>query len=284
MQLWSPLANSDALPRRDLPLRIILVDDDPADRARLAHALNGGGRGEIIAQAATVNEALSEIGRLSPDLVLTETVLPDGHCFDIAMAMLKGMSGRAEERVTLELGPRSEHEIRNALAREVNAERWTSLDRHLQQLADGGRTHHVTFSDLEMTGDAAPGAIVGLRTWDDAKGARRHSLVTRSDLPIEQQISARGATWLDCQNLARTPAATGAGFGQETRDAMAARIDHLAAEGLARRQGQTVTFARDLLDTLAKRDLAEATQSLAARTGLPHQPSASGGNRERRVP
>lgn len=91
MQLWSPLANSDALPRRDLPLRIILVDDDPADRARLAHAMNGGGRGEIIAQAATVNEALSEIGRLSPDLVLTETVLPDGHCFDIAMAMPKGM-------------------------------------------------------------------------------------------------------------------------------------------------------------------------------------------------
>lgn len=115
-----------------------------------------------------------------------------------------------------------------------------------------------------------------LRTWDDAKGERRHSLANRPDLPIERQISARGATWLDRQNLARAPAATGAGFGQETRDAMEARIDHLAAEGLARRQGTTVTFARDLLDTLAKRDLAEAGQSIAARTALPHRPSASG--------
>ena len=34
-----------------------------------------------------------------------------------------------------------------------------------------GRTHHIRFTDIEMTGDAAPGAIVEARTYDDAQGA-----------------------------------------------------------------------------------------------------------------
>ncbi|MBB3890589.1 type IV secretory pathway VirD2 relaxase [Phenylobacterium haematophilum] len=306
----------------------------------------------------------------------------------------EGMRDRAEQRVTLELGPRSEQEIRRALSREVSAGRWTSLDRNLQRLADDGggivnlqpapgesdpsrrtlmlgrasqlerlgladrvapacwtlkpemestlrdlavrndiiksmhrafvgtgrapdparfalhqgtpsdpvlgrltgrglhdeltgsafaviegvdgRTHHLTFTDLEMTGDARPGAIVELRSWEDVKGQTRLSLATRSDLPIEAQVTARGATWLDRQLVAREPIATGAAFGAELREAMAARVDHLATEGLARRQGQAVIFARDLLDTLGRRELADATQAIAARTGLAHRPSAPG--------
>ena len=31
-----------------------------------------------------------------------------------------------------------------------------------------GRTHHLQFSDLEMTGDATPGAIVEARAYEDA--------------------------------------------------------------------------------------------------------------------
>lgn len=49
----------------------------------------------------------------------------------------EGMRGRAEERVTAELGHRTEREIEQALRREVGAERWTSLDRALQRLHDG---------------------------------------------------------------------------------------------------------------------------------------------------
>ena len=50
----------------------------------------------------------------------------------------RGFRARAEERVTLELGPRSEQEIRLALESEVGAERWTSLDRVLRSAADEG--------------------------------------------------------------------------------------------------------------------------------------------------
>ena len=139
-----------------------------------------------------------------------------------------------------------------------------------------GRVHHLRFDDVDMTGDAKPGAVVELRSWEDAKGRMRLSLATRSDLSIADQVTARGATWLDRQLIAREPAATGSGFGEEIRSAMDARADHLAGEGLARRQRQRWVIARDLLNTLRARELDEATAHIAERTGLAHRPSPPG--------
>lgn len=306
----------------------------------------------------------------------------------------RGFRNRAAERVTVELGPRSEQEIQSALEREVEAERWTSLDRALRNAADegagvadlrpggqehdpelrrlmigramrleriglaesagsacwtfkpeleqtlrdlsvrgdiiktmhramtgqgrepdvsgfalhgddfadpvigrlvgrglhdelkgtafaivegiDGRTHHVRFSDLELTGDAKPGAIVEARAYEDAMGRKRLSLATRSDLTLEAQVIAPGATWVDRQLLAREPVVTGSGFGAELRDAMERRIEHLAGEGFARRQGQRVIFAGDLINTLRRRELESATSKLSAETSLPHRSSAEG--------
>ena len=50
----------------------------------------------------------------------------------------RGFRQRAAERVTMELGPRSEQEIRSGLEKEVGADRWTSLDRSLRDMADEG--------------------------------------------------------------------------------------------------------------------------------------------------
>ena len=306
----------------------------------------------------------------------------------------EGMRSRAEERVTLELGPRNEREIDCALGREVEADRWTSLDRRLQRQADDfggvvdlrtppnsqqsraanhligratkleriglatrimpgcwmlkpdleptlrqlgthsdiiktmhralstqglhpetgrfalhdepaaepiigrlverglhdelsgtayavvdatdGRTHYLRFGDMEQTGDTKPGAIVELSHWHDTRGADRHSLTVRSDLALGEQVGARGATWLDRQLVAREPIETAGGFGADVREALAARSEHLASEGLARRQGQRFVFARDLLDELRSRDLADATKAIAARTGLEHAPAQPG--------
>ena len=139
-----------------------------------------------------------------------------------------------------------------------------------------GRTHYLVFSDLEMTGDAKPGAIVETRVYDDAVDHKRLSLATRSDLTIDAQVSAPGATWIDRQLLTKQFALSTGGFGAEVRDAMDRRIDHLAEQGLARRQGQRVIFARDLLNTLRRRELEEVTAKLSAETGLAHRPSAEG--------
>jgi type IV secretory pathway VirD2 relaxase len=66
-----------------------------------------------------------------------------------------GFRARAEERVTLELGPRTQQEIRFALEKEVEAERWTGLDRVLRGAADDGGgvadlRPGVPDSDLEL--------------------------------------------------------------------------------------------------------------------------------------
>ena len=89
-------------------------------------------------------------------------------------------------------------------------------------------------------------------------------------------MTAPGATWIDRQLLAKESPLSGGGFGAEVREAMDRRVDHLVEEGLARRQGQRVIFARDLLNTLRRRDLDDAVAKLSAETGLAHHPSADG--------
>ncbi|MBV8340095.1 MAG: DUF3363 domain-containing protein, partial [Candidatus Eremiobacteraeota bacterium] len=78
------------------------------------------------------------------------------------------------------------------------------------------------------------------------------------------------------QLLTRDPPLSGGGFGAEVCEAMERRVDHLVEERLARRQGQRVIFARDLLDTLLRRDLEEAASTLSATTGLAYHPSTEG--------
>lgn len=53
----------------------------------------------------------------------------------------QGMRERAAELATEWLGPRTELEIQQSLRREVDQERWTSLDRTLQREAQGGLVH-----------------------------------------------------------------------------------------------------------------------------------------------
>ncbi|MEP9355715.1 relaxase/mobilization nuclease and DUF3363 domain-containing protein [Xanthobacter autotrophicus] len=133
-----------------------------------------------------------------------------------------------------------------------------------------GRTHHIRLPDLEATGDGAPGSIVELRRFEDGRGQARVALAVRSDLDIERQITASGATWLDRQALSRAPASLSkGGFGAEVRGAMERRADHLVREGLAERQGQRVTFARDLIETLRKWEVDALGGKLAAETGRP---------------
>jgi hypothetical protein len=112
--------------------------------------------------------------------------------------------------------------------------------------------------------------------YEDANGRKRLSLATRSDLAIEEQVAASGATWLDRQLVAREPLAIGGGFGAEVRDAMDRRVDHLIGRGLAARQGQRITFARDLLNRLHRRELDSAAAKLSAETGLTNEPSGEG--------
>ena len=327
--------------------------------------------------------------------VLARGVAEDGTDLVISREYIsRGLRGRAEQLVGLELGPRSERAIRSSLEREVGAERWTGLDRALRAAADDGggvadlrpgapapdpelrrmmigraqtlerlgladsagsamwtlkadleptlramgdrgdiirtmhralsrngrepgigdfaihgedapavlgrladrglhdelkgsayvviegvdgRSHHLRFGSLEATGDATVGAIVEARPFTSDDGQRRLNLSARSDLSLQAQVRSAGATWLDRTLVAREPAPfSHAGFGAEVREALERRTDHLADEGLARRQGQRTVFARDLLDTLRRREVDAAAGRLSAETGLPRQVAAEG--------
>lgn len=309
----------------------------------------------------------------------------------------RSLRSRAEDLVSIELGPKPEHEIRNGLTKEITAERWTRLDaeirfhaddaglidlqpqqtgpndpeirrlmtgrlQHLEKMGlatpagsgewkvgldaerrlrdlgmrgdiiktmhraftergqdrgvadyaidgarsgapivgrlvdkglhdeltgeayaviDGtdGRAHHVRLRGIEAFDQAPPiGGIVEVRRFGQP-GEERPTLVlaNRSDLDLAAQVTATGATWLDHRLVERapTPLAIG-GFGREARDAMEARVEHLASEGLARRQDQRIVVQRDLLDTLRRRELDVVGEKLSAETGLPHFKVASG--------
>ncbi|WFE89842.1 DUF3363 domain-containing protein [Roseibium porphyridii] len=133
-----------------------------------------------------------------------------------------------------------------------------------------GRTHHIRLPDIDAAGDSAPGSIVELRKYDDARGQRRVALAVRSDLDIERQVTASGATWLDRQNIARDlDGLSEGGFGAEVKDALNRRAEHLIEEGLAERKGERVTFSRNLLETLRRRELDALETKLTGDAELP---------------
>lgn len=69
--------------------------------------------------------------------ILVRGVAEDGADLVISRDYIShGLRARAEALVSLELGPRSAREISEGLERQVEAERWTPLDRTLQALAN----------------------------------------------------------------------------------------------------------------------------------------------------
>jgi hypothetical protein len=134
-----------------------------------------------------------------------------------------------------------------------------------------GRSHYVRFADLKAIEHAPPVAgIVEIRHLEgEGRDRPRMVLAMRSDLTIAAQITASAATWLDHQLVVRNSATLSeGGFGREVREALDARVAHLVVDGLARRQAQRVIFARDLLDTLRRRELDAAAAGIAFETGL----------------
>ena len=146
-------------------------------------------------------------------------------------------------------------------------------------IVDGvdGRVHHLKLPAIDMASDGPIGGIVELRRFEDASGRQRIALAVRSDLGLDQQVAAEGATWLDRRLVAREPLELSrAGFGAEVRAALDRRIDTLAGRGLARRDGDKVTIGRNLIGTLRDRELDAVGRNLASETGLAHLPAQTG--------
>ncbi|AVO42550.1 DUF3363 domain-containing protein [Simplicispira suum] len=132
---------------------------------------------------------------------------------------------------------------------------------------------------VERVGDGVwkiPGDLRAQAQRHDAGKAPGQAIELRSHLPIEQQVRALGATWLDRQLLDEGKALAPQGFGARAREAMQQRVDFLAGQGLAERRGQRIVLARNLLATLRERELAHVGRQLEAQTGRSYRPLKDG--------
>lgn len=239
-------------------------------------------RGRLIGRAQTL-ERLGVAEKLAPGVWALkpgaeQTLRELATRGDIIKTMHRAMGGGSERPLSdfaIQAEP-SEPILGRLLDRGLHDE----LRGEAYAVIDGvdGRVHHLRFSDLDMTGDTPVGGIVESQRWTLREGGRpRLSLVGRSDLTLDAQVPAEGATWLDRLQLARERAPLSrAGFGAEVSAALERRIDHLEAEGLATRRGGRVSFSRDLLKTLRDRELATASAKLEAETGVKRQKSGEG--------
>jgi type IV secretory pathway VirD2 relaxase len=145
-------------------------------------------------------------------------------------------------------------------------------------MVDGldGHQHHLTFPHLADTTDARTGAIVELRGYVDREGVARQALSVRSDMDLEAQVNAHGATWLDRQILKRAPDDGAAGFASEAAEAMSRRAGVLVKRGLASVRDGRLAPVAGLLATLQTQDLEAAAARLARETGRAVRPVAPG--------
>lgn len=114
----------------------------------------------------------------------------------------------------------------------------------------------------------------------DAQRRGGVSVALRSQVPIEQQTRAVGATWLDQQLIGDHRRLSDLGFGSDVRQALQLRADLLVEQGIAKRQGpetnRQLLLPHNLLTTLRERDLAQAAKSIATETGLRYRATADG--------
>ena len=135
---------------------------------------------------------------------------------DIIKRIHRGLSERRLERAAaefvLDAETRGDAIVGRLLARGLDDE----LKGSAFAVIDGtdGRTHHIRLKDLDATSDAAPGAVMEVRRLSSREGgSSRVVLAARSDLSIEEQIHAEGATWLDRRLVGQgAHAALGSGF------------------------------------------------------------------------
>jgi hypothetical protein len=113
--------------------------------------------------------------------------------------------------------------------------------------------------------------------WFSGPIARDQGISKAGSCLVRTTMIELASTWLDYRLVERErmPLAMG-GFGQEVRDAIAARAEHLVSKGLARRDGARTVPQPGLVATLRRRELDATGARLSAETGMPYAPPADG--------
>lgn len=140
---------------------------------------------------------------------------------------------------------------------------------HVRRLEAIRRTTGAVERERDGTWTIAPDHLDRVRDYEQRLAqARPVAIETLSTVPIERQIGAEGATWLDRQ-LTRevNQERAGHGFGRDVRQALVRRQQWLIEQGLMQRDGNDVLFRKDILDVLRQREVRQVGSQLEARIG-----------------
>lgn len=104
------------------------------------------------------------------------------------------------------------------------------------------------------------------------RGQARSSPITVETLsawPLDRQVTANGATWLDHELVAERPEPLReAGFGREVRGALALRRQWLVGQELAREEQDQIVYRANMLGILRRRELLRVAGQLSGELGL----------------
>jgi len=102
------------------------------------------------------------------------------------------------------------------------------------------------------------------------------SVAIRSAWPIERQVGAIGATWLDQQLVGEKWTLSETGYGAEVHSALQQRRQFLVEQGFAEWRTDRFVPARNLLVTLRSSELENAAKVIEVESGLVHRSVVDG--------
>jgi hypothetical protein len=193
---------------------------------------------------------------------------------------LKGVSGlRRVDRSIAELSIDGLYDTKSALERlERSAETGApasalveSQVRRLEALRRAGIVERLSEGHWVVPRDLPARGLEYDRQRADGAQVSVHSY-----LPIDRQVNAFGATWLDESLATASRTQAPVGFGAAVRSAIEDRERFLVEQGLAEQRGRRVIVARNLLTTLRERDLETAARGIEANTGLVYRAALDG--------
>ena len=98
----------------------------------------------------------------------------------------------------------------------------------------------------------------------------------QSHLPIDKQVTALGATWMDQRLVTEDMPLANVGFGASVKEALRKRVDFLIERGFVQREGDRLQLPANLLGMLRQRDLDSVAKAIAAETGMAYRPTVDG--------
>jgi hypothetical protein len=141
---------------------------------------------------------------------------------------------------------------------------------HVRRMEAIRRATNAIAREPDGTWLIKPDHLDRAREYEQLQSKRTPVIVDKlSNLSLEQQIKADGATWLDRHLVSgHTEPPRDAGFGREIKEALRQRQQFLIDQGLAQQEQNQVIYRTNLLSTLRRRELNRVGGQLSHELGL----------------